>query len=172
MLARTRAVVAVTGLVVAASAGCTSTASTDAQPLPHVEQEGASPTGGAGSPNTLGLADGSTVLVGAAERGGVTLARISGRVVPIGTSCWGFDDGQRIHALVVDHGSSVGADGLSVVTPQGMTIAVGDELSGGSGGGVHGTGLEEQWRAALPECLDGRRAHPVHVDAVTEAAQQ
>jgi len=54
----------------------------------------------------------------------------------------------------------------------GMRFAVGDEVSGGFGGGVRETGREEHWRSALPDCLDGRGVCPVDVDSVTSPAQR
>ena len=159
-------------LLALALVGCTIAAPQPVLSSPSAAPDEGSLAGAADTPNALELADGSRVLVGASERGGVTLARISGKIVSIGTSCWGFEDERGVHALAVDHGSTVGSDGLSVVTPNGMRIAVGDEVSGGSGGGVRGTGREEQWRSALPDCLEGRGVYPVYVDTVTPPAQR
>jgi len=166
------AAAASTALFALALVGCTSAAPPPALSPPSATQDEGSAAEAGDTPNALKLADGSRVLVGASERGGVTLARISGKIVSIGTSCWGFEDERGVHALAVDHGSTVGSDGVTVVTPDGMRIAVGDEVSGGFGGGVRETGREEQWRSALPDCLDGRGVYPVYVDSVTSPAQR
>jgi hypothetical protein len=136
---------------VTALAGCDASTEASAETTPRA------------SPHQLTLTNGLTVLVGADNHSPVPALRVTGKITEIDGSCLGFSDGRTTWVLVVDHGSTVTADGLGVVTPAGATIHVGDTVAGGVGSSVDGTGLEEEWTAALPACLTGRSLYPVSV---------
>ncbi|WP_146211220.1 hypothetical protein [Quadrisphaera granulorum] len=120
-------------------------------------------------PDALQLADGAAVLVGSENRGSVPAVAISGQIVRIGTACWGYANSQGTWVLVVDHGSTVTADGRGVLTPNGVTIRVGDTVFGGAGGGVDQQ-REDRWRAASPACMEGRGVYPVSATNARGAA--
>ncbi|TNM59806.1 hypothetical protein FHN55_20125 [Streptomyces sp. NP160] len=122
-----------------------------------VAEPGVSQTPGILAP--LQLVDGTTVgidgdppeLIGDVGYGG-TLTTVAG-------GCWGFDDGigtTTVFFLV--GGTTLTNDGLGVITTDGVELRVGDKVYGGGYGVRPGSEVELEWRAARPECFEGRRA--------------
>ena len=151
-------VTALTAVCVAATTACSTPATAEvAQTSPAAAASSApTTTSSSTSPSVLTLDDGTTVLVDAEYTGDISDVGHTGEITTVDGSCLGFDDGLSTQVLVLPHGSSVAADGLGVVTPQGVTWRVGDTISGSAYGAGGGTSLEAQWKATLPECFAER----------------
>jgi hypothetical protein len=89
-----------------------------------------------------------SMLVNPRSYGAQQAALISGRLAVIGGDCLGlsspggsFPDEE--HVLLFPHGTTAAPGGRGIVTPDGATILVGEELSGG--GGVREIDRSDDW---------------------------
>lgn len=119
--------------------------------------------------------DGVSGLVNPPSNGNRPDARISGTLAVIGGNCLGLSLPGRDQALAFPHGTTAAPGGTGVLTPEGVTILVGQELV--AGGGIReidqsANWVLERWPAAPPGCSGAESAAGVYDVELLPAQQQ
>lgn len=109
--------------------------------------------------SALELADGSRVILAGQAPEAIGDIGYGGTLVLLDGGCWGFAQYGSTDVLLLPQGSTPGPDGSSVVTPDGVTLRVGDQTYSGGYGVGDGTPEDGEWRAVAPECFEGRRGN-------------
>ncbi|TNM70269.1 hypothetical protein FHN55_00880 [Streptomyces sp. NP160] len=154
------------GLLAACSAAQPAPAGPTSVGSPPPSSSSAEPAGA----SSLRLSDGSVVVLAGQPPETVSTLGYAGRLVLLDGGCWGFADHDATYVLLLPRGTQPGLDGSSVVTPDGVTLRVGDATFSGGYGAGDGTPQDAEWRAAAPRCFDGRRGSALISIEVTEPA--
>jgi len=107
--------------------------------------------------SSLTLDNGATVVTAGRPPEAMGAVQYSGQVVLLEQGCWGFKGFDSTNVLMLPSGSKASGDGTGVVTPDGVTVRVGDQILAGGYGAGDGTALDAEWRAVAPECFESRR---------------
>ena len=93
-----------------------------------------SATGDSDKGSRLELASGADAIIAPRGDGSSLEAQPSGTIVDVDGECLGLSDGSFTSVLVFEYGTKVSSDGTGVVTPEGVSLKVGDRIRGSGGG--------------------------------------